>query len=297
MKTKDWLLFCLVGIIWGTSFLWIKIAVQEISPVLLVGYRTLFASIGLGLIWLFTFKNYNVRWIDVRNRLLDFSIMGAINIAFPWLLFSWAGNLIDSGTSSVLNGAMPLFTILISPIFIADDHLTLPKVIGLLTGFVGVVVLMLPSLDEGWSASIAGQAGVLLATIFYAAGAVFARKRSQGFPPQFQALMQLSLGSLITWVIALFFVSPILLPVQPLTWIATLWLGLIGSCLAFIIYFKLLHQIGPIRTSSVTYISPLIGVLLGILFLGEQFSWYAVIGTVFILSGVTIVNMRVKIFT
>ena len=68
MKTKDWLLFWFLGVIWGTSFLWIKIAVEEISPIMLVGYRTLFASIGLGLIWLLTKKNYTVKWSDVRCR-------------------------------------------------------------------------------------------------------------------------------------------------------------------------------------------------------------------------------------
>ena len=93
-------------------------------------------------------------------------------------------------------------------------------------------------------------------------------------------------------MIALFFERPIVLPALPLTWVATLWLGLLGSCLAYIIYFKLLHEIGPTRMSMVTYIPPLVGVLLGVFFLGEQFHWQALFGALLILSGISLVNLR-----
>ncbi|HUV16007.1 MAG TPA: EamA family transporter [Pelolinea sp.] len=294
MKSKDWLLFWFLGIVWGTSFLWIKIGVKELSPVLLVGYRTLFASIGLGFIWLLTKKNYTLKWQEVRGRLFDFFLMGAFNIAIPWMMFSWAGQFIDSGVSSILNSAMPLFTILISPIFISDDRITMPKVAGLITGFVGVVILMSPGIREGWTSSLAGQAVALMATVFYAIGTVYARKKGHGLPAQLQAFLQLSMGSLIIWIVALFIEHPITLPQLPITWVATLWLGLLGSCLAYIIYFKLLHEIGPTRMSMVTYIPPLVGVLLGVVFLGERFYWQALFGALLILSGISIVNLRPK---
>ncbi|MBM3137066.1 MAG: hypothetical protein FJZ98_02640 [Chloroflexi bacterium] len=295
MKTKDWLLFWFLGIIWGTSFLWIKVAVEEISPVMLVGYRTLFASLGLGFVWLFTRKKYNVTGKEIGAHLLDFLVMGAVNIATPWVMISWAGQFIDSGISSILNSAMPLFTILISPIFIADDRITLPKIFGLLTGFVGVIILMSPSIRQGWTSGLAGQSVALLATVFYAAGTVFARKRGHGLPPQLQAFLQFTMGSLIIWVLALFIERPIVLPALPITWVATLWLGLLGSCLAYIIYFKLLYEIGPTRISMVTYIPPLVGVLLGAVSLGEQFHWQALFGALLILSGISIVNLKPKI--
>lgn len=294
MKTKDWLLFWFLGIIWGTSFLWIKVAVEEISPIMLVGFRTLFASLGLGLIWLLTKKNYTIKWADVRGRLLDFLVMGALNISIPWVMISWAEQFIDSGIASILNSAMPLFTILISPIFIADDRITLPKVFGLLTGFIGVIILMAPSIREGWTSGLAGQAVSLLATVFYAAGLVYTRKRGHSLPAQLQAFLQIGLGSLMIWLVALFIERPLALPALPITWVATLWLGLLSSCLAFIIYFKLLHKIGPTRMSMVTYIPPLVGVLLGVVFLGEQFYWQALFGALLILSGISIVNLKPK---
>jgi len=294
MKNKDWVLFYLVGLIWGTSFLWIKIAVEDVSPMMLVAFRTLFGSLGLGLIVALN-KQARVSWIIIRKRLFDFFLLGMFNIAFPWLLISWAEQFIDSGTAAVLNGTMPLFTILLSPIFIQDDRITLPKLGGLVIGFIGVVILMAPSIQGKWSNDLLGQAAILMATLSYASATVFARKKSGGLPAQMQAFLQLSAGTIIIWVTVLFTEKPIIFPQLPITWFALLWLGLLGSCIAYIIYFSLLHKIGPTRMTMVTYIPPLIGMFLGVVFLKEQFYWQSLLGALLILSGIAIVNLRQEV--
>ena len=294
MKNKDWVLFYLVGLIWGTSFLWIKIAVEDVSPMMLVAFRTLFGSLGLGLIVALN-KQARVSWIIIRKRLFDFFLLGMFNIALPWLLISWAEQFIDSGTAAVLNGTMPLFTILLSPIFIQDDRITLPKFGGLVIGFIGVVILMAPSIQGKWSNDLLGQAAILMATLSYASATVFARKKSGGLPAQMQAFLQLSAGTIIIWVTVLFTEKPIIFPQLPITWFALLWLGLLGSCIAYIIYFSLLHKIGPTRMSMVTYIPPLIGMFLGVVFLKEQFYWQSLLGALLILSGIAIVNLRQEV--
>jgi len=293
MKTKDWLLFWLLGLIWGTSFLWIKIAVADVNPLVLVGFRTMFASLGLAIaVWL-NRKNMPT-WKELRKRIPDFVILAIFNISLPWALISWGEQYIDSGVASILNSAMPLFTIIIAPLMISEERITLPRVAGLITGFLGVVILMAPSIRGGWSENLIGQAACLLSTVFYAFATVYARKKSQGLPPQLQAFLQLSIGSGIIWFFVFIIEKPLVLPQIPLTWLALLWLGLLGSCLAYILYFDLLHKIGPTRMSLVTYIPPLVGVLLGIIFLGEVFYWQSILGALLILSGISIVNMRVK---
>ena len=294
MKNKDWVLFWLVGLIWGTSFLWIKIAVDDVSPMMLVAFRTLFGSLGLGLIIALN-KQSHVSWNIIRKRLFDFFLLGMFNIALPWMLISWAGKFIDSGTSAILNGTMPLFTILLSPIFIQDDRITLPKLGGLAIGFIGVVILMAPSIQGKWSNDLLGQAAVLLATICYASSTVFARKKLGNLPAQMQAFLQISAGTIIIWAAVLFTEKPITFPQQPITWFALLWLGLLGTCIAFIIYFSLLHKIGPTRVSMVTYIPPLVGMILGVVFLKEQFYWQSLLGALLILSGIAIVNLRQEV--
>ena len=291
MKNKDWALFLLTGLIWGTSFLWIKIAVQDVSPIMLAASRSLIGSLGLGLIVALNKQAY-VSWDIIKKRLFDFFILGAINVAFPWILVSWAGQFLDSGTSAILNGTMPLFTILLSPIFIKDDRITPQKLGGLVIGFIGVVFLIVPSIQGKWSNDILGQAAILLATLSYSYATIFARKKTQGLPTQMQAFLQMSTGSIIIWVTALFTEKPITLPQLPITWLALLWLGLLGSCIAYIFYFYLLHKIGPTRVSMITYIPPLVGLTLGVVFLKEQFYWQSLLGAILILSGILIVNLK-----
>jgi len=291
MKSKDWLLFWLVGIIWGTSFLWIRIAVREISPLMLVSFRTLFALLGLGA-FLLAVRLARASWGQMRKKLWVFFVLGLINIVAPWLLISWAGQHIDSGLSSILNSTMPLFTIMISPFFVKDDRFTLKKAVGLLTGFIGVVILMLPNLGASWSNHLAAQGAVLLAALCYGSATVFARKMATGLPPQTQAFLQFVMATTMMWAFTLGIERPLQFPRLPITWIALLWLGLLGSGLAYIIYFDLLPRIGPTRMSMVTYIMPLVAVLLGMIFLGERFHWGAIFGALLILSGISIVNLR-----
>ncbi|MDP2965262.1 MAG: DMT family transporter [Pelolinea sp.] len=293
MKTKDWILFSFIGLIWGTSFLWIKIAVQEITPFVLVGFRTLFATLGL-VVYLLVDHKARAPWKDVAPRLPVFIVLGLVNIAIPWLLISWAETHIESGVASILNATMPLFTILIAPLVISDDKITLPKLAGLATGFIGVVILLSPSLSKGWTSDLLGQAAVLGATFCYAIATIYARKKAHGLPPQVQSFLQFLMGTLIVWSLTFVIEKQITLPNLPITWVALLWLGLLGSGLAYVIYFDLLHRIGPTRISMVTYIPPLVGVLLGIIFLGEAFHWQALAGALLILSGISIVNLKPK---
>ncbi len=294
MKNKDWVLFWLAGLIWGTSFLWIRIAVRDVSPIVLAGSRSLLGALGLGLIVALN-KQTHISWNTLKKRLLDFFILGLFNIAFPWIMVSSAGQFLDSGTSAILNGTMPLFTILLSPIFVKDDRITLPKLGGLVIGFIGVVILIAPSIQGKWSNSLLGITAMLLATLSYASATIFARKKTQGLPAQMLAFLQMSFGSAIIWMTALFTEKPITLPQFPITWVAFLWLGLLGSCVAYIFYFDLLHNIGPTRVSMITYIPPLVALTLGVVFLKEQLYWQSLLGALLIFSGIAIVNLRKEV--
>jgi len=291
MKTKDFGLFWLIGLIWGTSFLWIKIAVEDVSPLVLVAFRTLFGAGGLGLVILFS-KNIQFNWKDVRKHALNFFILGMINITLPFVLVSSAEQVIDSGTASILNAANPLFTILLSPIFIRDDRITWAKVIGLVVGFVGVYLLIAPGLSGGWNANLAGQVMMLGATLCYALGSIYARIKSTQLPPTVAAFLQIAAATVITWILVFTTERPIVFPTHAITWVAFAWLGLLGTAIAYIIYFYLLHRIGPTRISMITYIPPLVGVILGIIFLGESFYWQAILGGALILSGITLVKVQ-----
>ena len=289
MKPKHWLVFLLLGGIWSSSFLWIKIAVQEIGPITLVAFRVLFGLLFTLIVVFFqrtqlprTFKE----WFPIL-------LLGVSNVAIPFFLISWGEQSIDSGVAAILDATVPLFTIVIAHLALHDDKMTVQKVLGLLVGFAGVVVLM--SKDIGQSASpILGQAAVVLACAFYAGSSVYARKSTENMPGILRSAGPLISSTAVMWLATFFIEKPVRIPQLPITWVALLWLGVLGSGFAFILNYYLIHEIGPTRTTMVTYLFPLGGVILGVTFLNEKLSWQLLAGAVLIIASLAIANWRTK---
>lgn len=285
MKTKHWFVFITLGLIWSSSFMWIELALREVGPLTLVAFRALF---GL----LFGVVVILIQRVSLPRTLKEWTpliILGLTNIAAPFFLISWGQKSIDSGVASILDATVPLFTILAAHFILHDDKMTVPKVLGLLTGFAGVVVLM--SKDIGASASsLAGQLAVVVACIFYAASSIIIRKFTEDTPAIMRSLGPLASGSVVMWAAALTFESPIQIPSLPITWIALLWLGILGSGLAFLMAFYLIHEIGPTRSTMITYLFPLGGVTLGVIFLNETLTWEIVTGAILIIASLAIAN-------
>jgi len=286
MKLKDWLAFILLGLAWGSSFLWIKIAVQEIGPFTLVALRLLFGILGLLAVVAFT----RPQWPGSRRLWLVLVVLGLTNTAVPFVLISWGELYIDSAVAAILNSTVPLFTMVIAHLFLSDDRLTLPRLVGLLAGFAGVIVILSRDLD--FEGSVLGQVAVLIAALFYAGSGVYARRNTHGLSPIVQALVPLLVADSAIWLAVPLTESPFTLPQLSLTWLAVVWLGLVGSCFAYLLYYYLLHSIGPTRTTLVTYVFPLVGVALGVLFLNELLDWQLFVGGSMVVGSIAVVNLR-----
>lgn len=294
MSTKDWIRFSALGLIWGSSFLWIKIAVSEISPAMLVSFRALFATLGLAVVFYIS-KTALLKKEQWKSAFIIFFILGLFNIALPIGLISWAEQYIDSGIASILNSTVPLFTIMIAPFFLKDDQFTIQKFAGLVVGFLGVILIFSPELGQGYTQNLIGQVVMLLAAASYAGAGVYARAKTKDYPVQMQSLLQLFMATVIMAIFTLAFDRPLVIPALPITWVALLWLGLLGSCAGTLLFFQLLHSVGPTRTTLVTYVFPLVGVLLGAIFLQERLYWQALAGGVLIISGIILVNLKKKL--
>ncbi|OGO39033.1 MAG: hypothetical protein A2Z03_00385, partial [Chloroflexi bacterium RBG_16_56_8] len=216
------------------------------------------------------------------------------SLAIPIFFISWGEQTIDSAVASILNATVPLFTIIIAHFWLHDDKMTVPRVLGLLIGFAGVVVLMSEDLSASAQSSVIGQGAVILASMFYAGSAVFARKATQHVAGQARGTAPLLTAALFMWILGPLVERPFSFPTLPITWIAALWLGILGSGLAMIMFYYLLHEIGPTRASLVTYIFPLGGVILGVIFLNEHLSWQLVVGSMLIISSLAVVNWQPK---
>ena len=290
MQSKHWTAFIVLGGIWSASFLWIKLALDEIGPFTLVAFRVLFGVLFAGGAVFLQCK----AWPRDRASWFPFLLLGATSVAVPFFLITWGELSIDSAVASILNATVPLFTIVIAHLFLQDDKMTVQRVMGLFIGFIGVVVLLSENLIAGAHSSLLGQAAVILAAIFYAASSVYARRVTQFAPGLVRGAAPLVSATIIMWIAAPVLESPFKLPQLSITWIAVLWLGVLGTGLALILWYYLLHEIGPTRTGMVTYIFPLGGVILGVVFLNEQLSWQLAVGALLIISGILVVNWKTK---
>lgn len=290
MKTKHWIAFIALGVIWSSSFLWIKIGVQEVGPMSLVAFRMLFGALSASAIVFFQKANWPRDW----KTWLTFIILGPTSLAIPIFLISWGEKTIDSAVASILNATVPLFTLIIAHYFLHDDKMTVNKVIGLVMGFLGIVILLSQDLLASAHNSVLGQAAVILAALFYAVTAVAARKYTQHVVGPARAAAPLITATLFMWLIGPFVEVPFKIPALPITWVAALWLGILGSGIAVIINYYLIHEIGPTRATLVTYIFPPGGVLLGVIFLNEKISWQLIAGSILIISSIIVVNRKPK---
>ncbi|MEW6406452.1 MAG: DMT family transporter, partial [Chloroflexota bacterium] len=279
-----------LGVIWSSSFLWIKIGVQEIGPMALVAFRMLFGAVTAVIIAAFL----KVQWPRDGRTWGIFAILGPASLAIPIYLISWGEQTIDSAVASILNATVPLFTLLIAHYWLHDDKITLQKALGLLIGFGGVLVLMSKDLFASQHSSVIGQSAVVLASLFYAGSAVFARKYTQHVDNTVRGASVLVTAAIFMWAIGPFTEKPFEFPVLPITWTAVLWLGILGSGLAIIMLYYLIHEIGPTRTSLVTYLFPVGGVILGVIFLNELLSWQLLVGTLLIILSLVVVNWKPK---
>jgi drug/metabolite transporter (DMT)-like permease len=212
-------------------------------------------------------------------------------VALPFFLISWGEQSIYSAVAAILDATVPLFTILIAHYLLRDDKMTWPKVLGLLMGFAGVVILM--SKDFGASlGSVLGQLAVVLASVFYAGSAVYARKTTEDTTGIMRSVGPLVSATAVMWLATFLVESPVQIPQWGITWIALLFLGVLGSGVAFIMLYYLVHEIGPTRTSMVTYLYPLGGVILGVAFLNEELSWQSMIGAALIVLSLVVANMQ-----
>jgi len=267
--------------------MWIKIGVSVMGPSTLVAYRVTFGLL-FGVAAAFFARHKMLR---TRKEWIPLLVLGLTNIAIPFFLISWGEKSIDSGVAAILDATVPLFAIVAAHALLPDDKMTWPKVSGLVMGFIGVIVLMSKDLGSHESTFL-GELAVILASVFYAGSAIYARKYTPNTPSTYRAVGPLLSATVIMWIAAFTTEAPVVVPGDMQIWIALLWLGILGSGVAFVMVFYLIHEIGPTKTSMVSYLFPLGGVTLGAIFLDEPLTWRIVTGAVLISVSLVVANWQ-----
>lgn len=278
-----------LALIWGASFLFIKIGVKEVSPATVVAGRLVASVITLGII------------VALRRQLVagwykywKLGIITAIfNIIIPFLLISWGETRIPSGTASILNATTPLFIVIFANWWIGQGHetLTARRLLSVLVGFIGVAVTIGPAafnLVGHNTNGVIGEIAVLVAAASYGIGGLLSR-RFVGSAPLVGPICTQVPALILSLAVAFVWSPPTHLPsFKVIASIATL--GALGTGVAYLLYFWLVYNIGPTRTSLVTYLLPCTALLWGALLLHEHITWNAIAGLVLVLLGTMMTN-------
>ncbi len=287
MKFKTFLWLLALASLWGPSFLFVKVAVVEIPPLTLVAIRVTLAAVLLYLLLRMEGQKLPQPGLIWKH----FAISGLLNNALPYVLLSWGELYIDSALAAILIGATPLFTLALAHFTTANDRLTPTKAVGVMIGFVGVVTLFGPALGSGVQATMWGLLASLAAALCYGGGILYSHKFLRGLPSLVGPTAQLTTAAIFLAPLALLIEQPYTLALPSWNAIGSLLLlTIFSTVLAFVLYFRAMESIPATVLSTVTYLVPIVGMVLGVIILNEQLGWNAYLGSALVLLGILVVN-------
>jgi drug/metabolite transporter (DMT)-like permease len=282
MGARDLGALLLLSALWGASFIFIRVAVPALGPFVLVELRVGLAAAALALCaaLLGRLPKLRVRW-------RQFALLGTVNAAIPFSLISAAEINLTASLAAILNSTTVMFTALVAVVWMGDA-LTARKVVGVVLGIVGVTVLV------GWDpiamncVVVLSVGAMLAASLSYGLGAVYAKRTFAGAPPMTIAIGQLTAASMLMLPLAAVSVPD----ERPSTIVvlSVLGLALLSTAVAYMLYFRLIENVGPTSTSTVTLLVPLFGLLFGVVLLDEPVGLGTLAGLVLILSSVTLIT-------
>ncbi|UYK41611.1 DMT family transporter [Microbacterium terricola] len=283
--------FVLTGVIWGSSFLFMKVALEGLSPAQVAWSRLVLGAVTLGI------------FVAVRRDTLPRSVrvwlhMTVLAVSFcvvPFLLFSWAQQHVTSGLASIYNATTPLMTAIMAGLLFRVEKLKLVQIAGILVGMLGVMVIIAPWQGLDLDQSLIAQFAILGATACYGFSLAYMRKfvSDTGMSALVFSFLNIGIAAVIMVVLTPFIaLSPVAL--NPWIVLSVVLLGCLGTGVAYIWNQNTLRAWGPTRASTVTYITPVVGVILGVVVLGEAVSWNEPVGALVVFLGILLAQDRLR---
>lgn len=265
MGSSDWFLLALLSMLWGGSFFFGKVALSELRPFTIVLIRVSLAAAALNLL----VRATGHRMPSSPRLWAGFLVMGLLNNLIPFSLIFWGQTQISSSLAAILNATTPVWTVLLAHLLTADERLTPDRLGGVLLGLAGVAIMIGLDALQGLGANVIAQLAVVGAAISYALAGIYG-KRFTG-PPTVTAAGQLTGTTVMMVPIALLVDRPWTIPMPgPEVWGALLGLALLSTAVAYLIYFRLLSNVGATNLLLVTFLIPVSAILLGMVILGER---------------------------
>ncbi len=288
MKSKDWLMIVCLGSLWGSSFFFIELLLEILSPFLIVYLRVALAAILL--LFILLIKQVKVA-LNV-SLIFNLFIMAMLNNVLPFLLIAYGQQSVTGGLASILNANTSLLTILIAPFLIPSEKLSFNRVSGAIIGIFGVIIAVgYENIFQIYENNL-GKYLILLATLSYALASVWAKLRLDGVPALISATGMLTGSAIILTPFAFFYNFDELANLSLSAFSMSALFAILCSVLAYIIYFKILESAGASNLLVCTVIIPPSAILLNLLFLNQAVSQSEMIGLLIIVAGLIVLDGR-----
>ena len=284
--------FVLAGIVWGASFLFMKVALTGISPAQVAWTRILLGALTLGALVLLRREALS-RSMRVWGHL---TVLGLTFCVVPFLLFSWAQQHVSSSVASIFNATTPIMTAIMAWLVFRVEKLKLLQVLGIGVGILGVIVIIAPWQGVSLDGSLVAELAILGATASYGFSFAYMRRfvSNTGMSALAFTFGYIAMAGVVMTLLTPFLV---LTPVQldlPII-VSLVLLGCLGTGIAYVWNQNTVRAWGPTRASTVTYITPVVGVILGILILGETISWNEPLGALVVFLGILLAQDRLRV--
>ena len=283
MKPSQLIQLLILGVLWGSSYLFIKVAVDGVDPVTLVTGR-----LAIGSLFLYTMMRARGLTLSRDTRLwTHILMMSLVGIIMPQVLIAWSEQHVTSSVASILNATTPFFTLIFAAAIFGIERFSSAKLTGLIVGFAGIAVLTGSGILKLASSSAQGEIALLLSSFGYGVAFAYARRFLKG-EPLVLASGQMLLSAILLVPGMLLFGHPLDMHLNASRLICWIALGTFSSGVAYILYYKLIAEIGATSASFGTYLIPIVGIFWGWLLLGESVGGRTILGVAMILAGLVI---------
>ena len=277
MSRRYALYLVVLGAIWGSSYLFIKVGVRDLSPAVLIEIRLLCAA---PVLIAFAVQRYGAR--ALRDAWREGLVLGVLNAAVPFTLIAWGERYVDSGTAAVTNSSVPIWLAILAVWFVPSERSTGLRAVGVGLGLAGVAILAGVHPEGGWK-GVLGTAAIIIASISYAAANLYAGRRMAAGGPALAAV-SMTVAAVVLVPFALASLPSELPGWKPVG--SGVVLGLLGTAVAQILSYRMIRLYGSSRSVLVAYMLPAFALLYGALFLNENVTWQKLVGLLLILGGV-----------
>ncbi|MEX0301666.1 MAG: DMT family transporter [Leisingera sp.] len=286
ISPRAWAELILLGVIWGGSFLSIRIALDEIPVITLVLHRCGWAALLLwAVVWIMRLP------VPKEPRIWGaFLVMGLLNNVIPFGLMAWGQLYIETGLTSILNAATAIFGVIVAAMIFADERLTARKALGVTLGFLGVATAIGLEQFADFDIRSSAQLAVLAGTVSYAFASAWARLNLSGLAPQVAAAGMLTGSTVCLLPAALLIDGPVSFTLETCTWVSVAYFSLIATAGAYLLYYRVLALAGSGNLMLVTLIIPPVAILLGAWVLWEELKPQAYAGFALLAAGLVILN-------